>query len=268
MLTMSRLSGGATVPGVDSVAMADEWARRAAADARALSMVVRQASIPYEDFGARAVAVSRAALAGFDAATADDLSPSRTTARASLTRTIAVLLAPAHAEHVATVRAQVCRSLRAALAEVDDATFVESSADIAARADLAFRTALAAATPDEFLESWRPSLDAAYAALRDDFREAFEDRDLARAPVLAPLDEDADEDDENEDEVEHEDDEVLVHPFLAARPRIRLVFNFLRPRLLQVAGLVLNVIQARAAIRAAMRAAEKRDDYLPKLPLF
>mmetsp|Transcript_16827 Transcript_16827/g.52601 ORF Transcript_16827/g.52601 Transcript_16827/m.52601 type:complete len:300 (+) Transcript_16827:33-932(+) len=271
---VARWRGGATAESnrVDVFGLAEEWARRGAADARQLASMVREAESPSEDFGARALAVAHRAVAGFDEASQGDDSSARQTARASLARTIAGVLAPAHAEHLATVRGHIVRRLRAALAEVDDAAFVDSSADIAAQADLAFRNALAAATPDVFLDAWRPALDAAYAALRDDFREAFEDRDLARKPVLPPP---ADDDDDlQSDNLQSDDDDDLddaeprINPFLFKHPRLHRIIAFARPRWLQILGLLLNVIQARAAIRAATRAAEQRDTDLPKLPLF
>lgn len=263
--------GGATVGkgSVDYVGLADECARRAAGEARLLAQEVQQAANPLDDFGARAFALYETAMAVYDGATVGDASEVKLSVRQSLAQSIAGLLAPAHAEHLATVRAQVGRLLRAALAEIDDATFVQSAADIAAKADLDFRSRIAKATPDAFLEAWRPALDAAYAALKDDFREAFEDRDLARAPVLYRDEDDIEDELEDEDEEPDQDDQNQeFHPFLRGHPRLHRVLDFLRPRALGIAGLILNVVQARAAIRAATRAAEQRDSDIPKLPLF
>lgn len=261
--------GGATVAPpegrpmdpTDYAELAEAWTRRAKAEALRLGELVHEAETPRDDFAAQALGIVSSILSGFDAMSPGD-SEERRAVRIDLARTVARLLTPAHAEHLTTIRIQVGRSLRLALAEVSDEAFVDSAADIAARADVAFRSAIAASTPEFFLEAWRPSLDAAYQALRDDFREAFEDRDLQRALPKPPSD------DEDEEEDQDQEEEDGVNPFLFKHPRIHHVVNFLRPRVLQIAGLVLNIIQAKAAIRSARRAAEQRDVDIPKLPLF
>lgn len=230
----------------DCFGIAEESERTAGLDARRLANEVRGASRPLRDFGERATRVADAALATYDAATIGELSNARIAARASLARRVAALLEPAHAEHVAMLRVDAARTLRAALTETigDNGFQVDACAALAADADLAFRKAVDDATPRAFRDAWAPALDAAFDALHDDFREALEDVELARIV---------------------DDDFDLGRP---RKPAWRAFFDFLRPRLLRFAGFAINILQAQAAIRAATRAAERRDDAMPKLPIF
>ena len=108
--------------------------------------------------------------------------------------------------------------------------------------ELDFVAAAEAAAPPAFRARW--SADAAIAALRDGVAAIVED-------------------DLRETDLDFDDSELPTR-----LERLGAFAKRHRGLALRAGSLALNVVQARVAVAAARRAAEKRDDDVPKFPLF
>ena len=251
------LQRGGSVEEVDCLAVANECREDFAVEARHLASQVRNATTPISDFGLQALRAVRTAMASFDAQTLGV--PGSGEARSALLHDLGDDLESAHAEHVAALRSHAARLIRTKLEALDD---LASCAAVAADVDLSFRSQVDLATPSHFLNAWQPTLDSALDALQDDIKDAIDDRAsdfLLHSHSL---------DDDDATLEEEDDDDVDDNTGLLGRIRSTLRFFAGNPRLLRTAGFLLNVVQARAAIRAAQSAAHRRDDSIPKLPLF
>eukprot|EP00633_Aureoumbra_lagunensis_P000241 CAMPEP_0197287640 /NCGR_PEP_ID=MMETSP0890-20130614/4245_1 /TAXON_ID=44058 ORGANISM="Aureoumbra lagunensis, Strain CCMP1510" /NCGR_SAMPLE_ID=MMETSP0890 /ASSEMBLY_ACC=CAM_ASM_000533 /LENGTH=288 /DNA_ID=CAMNT_0042757579 /DNA_START=341 /DNA_END=1207 /DNA_ORIENTATION=+ len=247
---------------LDCFTVAEELAERfAAEDAVELVNAVAQASVPLIDFGERLGSAVKAVLTLYEQITVNEEDTSkRSDARHQLVHDLANALSAAHADHLVTLRQAAVDDLTNKLQaldlheKVDDAERIRAWATVATDVEIAFRTKIDEATPPQFLPLFSASLEDALETLRDDFRNIFEEFELSR-----PLDLD-DLDDDIEDKASDDNNE---HP---VRSAAKLLAS--SPRFLRAAGFILNVLQARAAIRAAKNAANMRDETIPKLPLF
>jgi len=161
---------------------------------------------------------------------------------------LAQLLAPALSEHLDALRAHVVRAFEKALARVDTSAddYGVVAAKLMAEAELAYVGAAAKATPDAFRDAW-PEADET-GALREELRDAFEERSLAALVDAVDAD----------DDVDVEPGVSRWRAFLRAHQGV--IFRF--------GTMALNLAQARHAIRVARSRAQKRDEDVPKFPLF